>query len=487
MSLPGRFIRGVLLSGGGMVVALGSGLVALKLITNAPALSEADIGVYAMFVAVTDFFVSLNGFGMRTALPKLIGSADAAGKRSLVNATLTAQSGVSLALGLVIFAVWWLAPVPALLAENDSWNRLYPYLYILPAFLLVFTLRELLLAMQAGLHQYVSRTLGLTGYAVVQVVLVAALVWYAEGALTTLLWVIAAANAAAVLLLLALLRLPLRPVRDLRSWCGGVRFARPLWINNLFGYVFNRMDTLLVGALLGPAAAGIFDIGAKRLPQYAVSVLNASLVPFLPSLAERLARDDRAGATRLMLQVYDMFAFLGYAGLLFTLLVQGPLVRLAFSEAYAAALPVLGWMLAAGLLALQTGIFGQSLVALGRPRPIAVINILLALVSLGLNVLFIPRFGIAGAGYAAVIAIGVSHMLHAGCVHLSGMRFGLWPYLRPHSNLAGALALLFVLRQYGLGAGAPLAALSLFLALAPVTGLLKPNQVRRVLAGLRHG
>jgi O-antigen/teichoic acid export membrane protein len=242
-----------------------------------------------------------------------------------------------------------------------------------------------------------------------------------------------------------------------------------------------------VGALLGPAAAAIFDIGAKRLPQYAVSVLNAGLVPFLPSVAERLANNDRPGATRLMVQVYDMFSFVGYAGLLFTLVVQAPLLRLAFSEAYLAALPVLGWMLAAALLALQTGIFGQSLVALGRPRPIAVINILLALVSLGLNALLIPRLGIMGAGYAAVTAISISHVLQAGCVRLSGMPFGLWPYLRPHANLLLALALLCVLRALDLGNAAPMAALALFLALAPATGLMTPAQVRRVFEGLRRG
>ncbi len=479
---PGStIVRGAFYSGAGMVVMLAGGMVTLKFITNAPSLNESAVGAFAMLTILSEFLVIFNNLGLRSSLPKLVAGAAPAQRTQIVAASLGYQALLSCVAGGALLAVWAWAPLDRLVPGNAAWLYMLPFLGIVPALMLASSMREVLLAVLAGRHAYGRRVVGLTLYSAVQVALVAGLVWFARSGLMALLAASLAAHAVAAAALFLMMPERVRPGLAWPPYRDAIRFGWPLYVNNLFGFVFQRVDTLFIGALLGPAAAGLFEMGAKRIPYYISSILNAALVPFLPSLSERVAADDRAGALRLLAQTYSTSAFLSYLAAFAVLALQAPLIRLLFSGLYLAGGAALGLMMVAAALALQAGIMGQALIALGRPHIITAVNIGLAGFSLLFNALLIPRYGVLGAGYAAVLAAAFSFALQTCYARARGLPLPLWAVLGPHVAMILSLACAFAL---GGRAPAWLLAGTGFVTLAFLFRIVTWRQLRAVYAVL---
>ena len=477
MSGSRAFIRGTLLSGGGMAIVLLGGLAALKFITNTPTLTESDVGVFAMTVALADLLLILSGLGMRTALPKLLADGPRDQRMGLAHTAVQAQIIIVAVFAVLLLLAWRFVPGSGAWVRGEALAAVHPFAWAVAGMAVLSAVRETALAAHAGLQQYVLRTAGQIAYTIALVFFTAA-VWYLGGGIVLLLALAILAHAVSAVLLVAPLRPRIPGRSDWRSCAAGLRFARPLYANNVLGFLFARLDTLLVGVFLGPAMAGIFEMGAKKLPQYAVGILNAGLVPFLPGISERIARDDHAGAARMLRQTYLAFSFLGYAGVLVTIAAAAPLIRLLFASPYLAAAETLGWMVTASVLTLQAGIIGQALIALGRPYAVTVINIALAGLSIGLNLALLPRIGdMRAAGYAAVAAIALSHVLQACWAARAGLSLGIRAYLAPHAAFGAMVLLLWF------GNGSPViscAALAGFVALSFLFGVLNAETLRRV-------
>ncbi len=480
---PGAsMLRGSVLSGLGMLATMAGSLVALKLITNTPSLGPAGVGIYSMIVILGDVGLLLNSLGMRTALPKLVAAAPANERGALVRSTLGMQLLVSLLFGGVLAGLGGLAYVlfPERIGAQSQYGTLF--LWVLAPLVLVSTLRETLLAVLAGLHRYGGRALGMLVHPAAFALLVGLFVFLAEGSLTVLFAVLIAAHGVAAIVLWALIPGMRVPSRDARPYRKGLRFARPLYINNILGIIFQRLDTVIMGVLLGPATAALYEVGAKKLPQYGAGLLNAALVPYLPNLSARMAQGRSGEAAALLEKTYNSFSFLGYAGALFALVVQVPVVLLISEDTYLAGLPAMGLIMVSAILALQAGIMGQTLIALDRPHVVTLANLGLAGLSLLLNFLLVPRYGILGAGYAALAAVAFSNLAQTWAVRHYGLPIRWTVYARPQLLLGGSLALSMLL---GGGTGAKVSALLLFVLLSWATGLVKLAQIRESAAALR--
>jgi O-antigen/teichoic acid export membrane protein len=64
---------------------------------------------------------------------------------------------------------------------------------------------------------------------------------------------------------------------------------------------------------------------------------------------------------------------------------------------------------------------GQALIALDRPVLVMNINVGLAAIGIGLNLLLIPQFGLAGAGWSAAAAAWFSFVLQRAAVARAGL------------------------------------------------------------------
>lgn len=475
MSPFALLLRGGALSGGGMVLSMLGGMAVWKFITNTPTLSEADVGVFASFIILTDVLLILNNFGLRTALPKLIGAASPEERPRLIRSLLGFQLAVSAGCGALFLAVWGAVREPGALWENPAWTGLFPYFAAVPFMLVAATLREMLLASLAGLHAYGRRVAGLAFLAAVYAGGVGIFVWGAGADLGRLVFVAVLAHSSAALFLYALLPAGKGLAAAWGRRRAALRFSAPLYVNNLFGLVHQRIDTLLVAFFLGPHLAGLFEVGSKKLPQYVAGLQNAALAPYLPTLSERIAANDYAGATHMLRRVHDGFAFLGYCGVLGALLLREPLILLLFSGEYLAGAAALAWIMAAMHLALLAGILGQSLVALEKPHYITWANVWMAAASLGLNLWLLPRMGMLGAGIAALTGAALSLGLQGMWVRRSGLPIPWRALLLPHALFLPCALPAFL----GWPWAAQAAGLGLFLAGAQITGLARLGQFLR--------
>ena len=86
---------------------------------------------------------------------------------------------------------------------------------------------------------------------------------------------------------------------------------------------------------------------------------------------------------------------------------------------------------------------GQTLIALGKPAYVTAINFVVAFLSIAVNLVLIPRFGMIGAGIAALAAMSCSHLAQCLCVAWQGVAIARLRWLRPQALMAFSCLLLW--------------------------------------------
>jgi len=186
------------------------------------------------------------------------------------------------------------------------------------------------------------------------------------------------------------------------------RFAAPRGLAAVFQIVVLWLDILIVGAILGSYAAGVYA-AVSRLAIIGTFALEGTRLAIAPRLSSRLARREhsRAGdlyqsATRLLMlaswPVYLLFAIF-------------PTVTLGiFGPRYTAGAVAL--VIIALAMLVNTGTGNVTVVLLmGGKSSWNVVNTMAALcVNVGLNLLLLPRIGIAGAAVAWAASILVDNL-----------------------------------------------------------------------------
>lgn len=185
--------------------------------------------------------------------------------------------------------------------------------------------------------------------------------------------------------------------------------AWPLMFASLAVLVYMKIDEVMLRHLAGPAAVGV----------YAAAVKLSELWYFLPvamgsSVLPALLRAQQQGAeeyARRQQQYYDLSAALAY-GVSVPMAIAAPwIVSLAYGPEFAAAGPILAVHIWASIFVFLGVARGQWLVNAGQQRFILAATGGGAVINVGLNLAFIPRWGGLGAAWATVIAYGCAAWL----------------------------------------------------------------------------
>jgi O-antigen/teichoic acid export membrane protein len=171
----------------------------------------------------------------------------------------------------------------------------------------------------------------------------------------------------------------------------------PLAALNTLGILYQRLGILLVTFLLGAAAAGWFS-AAQRVVEFAKTAHLAVFTVLYPAMArsQTISRDLRPVWLTLLAGAFT--AALGIS------LLAAPLILVLFGQEFAASIPVLrllAWMLVPFTINTYLTL---ALVADNREKPVLAALTVSLLTLLSLNFLWMPRFGILGAGWATLIA-----------------------------------------------------------------------------------
>lgn len=260
------------------------------------------------------------------------------------------------------------------------------------------------------------------GQPVVALALAGAVVLAGRFSLAAALWTTAGSLAMAAVAgrLLVLWRLP-PGARTPEAKAG--RAQRREWLGVAFsmllvsGFVvaLNQMDILLVGALRGPAEAGLYAAATKTsdLPQFILASTNALAAPMV---ARYHARGDKTSLQRVLSSTVSWTFWPSLVlGVLLVLFGDEVLALFggAFREAHGALLILVG----ATVFNAMMGPVGSVLAMTGHQKDSARVYAVSAVVSLGLNLALIPKWGILGAAAATAATIVLWNVWLAWLVH----------------------------------------------------------------------
>ncbi|WP_030436625.1 lipopolysaccharide biosynthesis protein [Actinoplanes subtropicus] len=195
------------------------------------------------------------------------------------------------------------------------------------------------------------------------------------------------------------------------------RFTGPRALASVAQLALQRVDVLLVAALGGLTPAAVYAVAGRFvvLIQFANQGISQSVQP---RLAEALATGDRERANHLYQTATGWLVLVTWP--INLLVIQlAPLYLRLFGAGYTAGRTVVVILASAMLVATGCGMVDMVLAMAGRTSW-NLVNVLIALgVTIGLDVLLIPRFGALGAAIGlagAMVANNVLPLIQVGRV-----------------------------------------------------------------------
>lgn len=222
-----------------------------------------------------------------------------------------------------------------------------------------------------------------------------------------------------------------------------LRYSVPLTATKGANVIDKRVDILLVGALVGPGAAGFYTL-ARQIVGFTMAPASALGFTVSPTYGEDKASDDLERAARTYQETLEYTLLLYLPAAAGIVLVARPAIQFVFGAEYLGAVPVL--QVLAGYVVLQsvTYITSDGLDFLGRARARAVAKGGTALGNLGLNLLLIPQYGAVGAAVATVATHSVYVVVNVAIVH-SELDLQVADLLRTAAKVGAVTALVAVI------------------------------------------
>ena len=234
---------------------------------------------------------------------------------------------------------------------------------------------------------------------------------------------------------------PTPSIRDM------VKLGFPLFLATTFGILYNKIDTVMLGTMLGDITAGIYVLGHRALDIMIIvpGLFGTALFPALARYGQKSNEDARR---------------LGERSLRFMMVVIMPLTLFLMFTAD----PIVSWLSDYGNspdsitvlqiviwgLPLQAAaiIFSRLLITANQEKVFVRIGLGSMLMNVVLNVILIPRYSYFGASAATIVSMTVSFLLHYYFVRQTELRS---PVMR--SLLGPTLALVSAWGVTSLGLG----------------------------------
>ena len=367
-------------------------------------------GVWALANAVLMTGAILaSGFG--DANIRSVAQARAMGRSEALAVTVRSALGIHSVLGLLVaVAVWVASPAIAHLTVKTHKELAGDCLWsirIVAGLILLRALETVCVSTQRAFCRY-GTAISVSVAARIVSLLLAWLVPIFEPRVAAVLGATLAVNGIALLIQMRQLKnllgsARLTPMLDSVATRALLGFGVFTWIQAAGGLLIGQADRLAAGFALGASAVAVYTI-CVQLTQPIYGIAAAGLHFLFPLLAFGSAQGSRRGLRRaIALALAANFAFVLLA--LSALLLIGNFilrhwVGLTMANAAAGILPAAAWGSALSALAV-TGCY--ALLALGRPKAVAMLNLAGGMAMAGAFCLLVPRFGLPGVAYSRLL------------------------------------------------------------------------------------
>ena len=400
-------------------------------------LGPASLGLYAIGMALLQMFEGVARLGMSNGVIRLgtryRRTAPAALKQVLtVAVTLTGGCGLLMAGVLWVLAPW----ISSEIFGNGSLAVVIRW--FAAAVPLVAILRVVAAATRVTLRTQYSVWASEIAPGIVNLLLLAVFWLAGEALLGAIAARVLSFGVAAAIALLLLRRLfpgslsihqyDRRTARQLLS------FSVPIALASILGGLLLSMDRLLIGALGTPADVGVYQVAAQTSLVLGSLLAGVNAI-FVPMAADLHHRGEHQRLESLF-RISTRWGLHAAIPLFLVMVTFSPeILDALYGAEYRGAAVSLVILSCGQLVNIATGAVGSVLTMSGHPKRWLAITVAAVAANLGLNLILIPRAGIAGAAMATSLA---SSLLFSAALWQVRTSVGIWPYDRRYGRSVAA-------------------------------------------------
>ena len=390
-----HFFSGTLFIGIARAFTIIFGLVSVMIVTRY--LTTEVYGAYVLLIISNSFLVEFLSFGLSLVIPKYLASnEDLQYKSVLLNTVFHFRIFI---IFIVVLITVLLKPFFISFFKSSLSSDIVSALPILFCAISLMHLFDSILRGQfrfkyVGLIEFVSEATELTLLAVLVIV-------YDMG-----FWGLIIAKFAARIISITIAynvsqfkykwELNIRLLKDMLS------FGFPLQLQYIFGFAYSKLDTIIIGSLLGAKGVAYYDI-AKKIPDSLMQLYSVFISVYFPISANIYATEKKEKTDFVMNNSIRLLAFLAVFAALGSVLFGKEIIILLFSKEYLASYWVLILLMIGMVLNVLESTLGYSLIAIGESDKPLYVNIVRAVVSITGNLTILPILGYIGAAIANIL------------------------------------------------------------------------------------
>jgi O-antigen/teichoic acid export membrane protein len=394
--LLSRFLRGTLSVGLGTFSTMFFGLAGTMVIARS--LPASDFGIFVLLQVIAAFLVRVTSLGLDLSVPRFVANTDdEERKRQVVGTALGLRVLVIVAVVIASFFAQ-----PALLMLFGA-TGLMGYFGYIPLLYSMQSIGMLLVASLNGFFRF--RSVAIVAFFASVTNFGSILLLVVTLRLDVLGLVYAKLLSAGLANVLAFLSIPVVRGMHFSSEVAKriLRFGWPLQANDILTFVFMRLDTFVIGALMGTAEIAYYEI-ARKIPESLNGIYEAFRAVYFPFVSRLHGLSQMSKLAEVLNNSTRVISFFTIFGALIALLYGETIITLLFSEQYLPSVPVFVLLMVGLNLTVIEYTLGYSLVAIGESDKPLIINIIRTIVNLVANLTLIPVLGTKGAALANIAA-----------------------------------------------------------------------------------
>jgi O-antigen/teichoic acid export membrane protein len=385
-------------------------------------ISKEEFGTFILLTVVANFLVMAADFGMTGAVVRFL---------SIEKDNLEEIAGISLGFSLqvsfliIVTAYFWGNTVLSMfnLALIKDHITYVVVLFFFQYHFLRFT------AFLQGLHLYKRSAFSQVVYAAVRCSLIWLLVVFFSMQLNGL--ILAVISSMMISCIFAYLSIPwyVLPKFSFNLLKKILQFGFPLQVNNFLAFIYERIDIIILGSMLGPISVSTYEIGYK-LPNQLRAFFEAFRSVFFPQMSQYYGNKQQYEALVLLNNMLRIVSFVMSGITLIIVLYASEIISFLFSWRYGSSAPVFTILMLGITIGLCNHLMGTALVACGRPKAVLLSSIPETLLNVGINLLLIPSWGIIGAAWASVISRTAVNPIYLVLLGKGSSHDLAWTYLK---------------------------------------------------------
>ncbi|MFQ5912392.1 MAG: flippase [Nitrospinota bacterium] len=421
MNVGSRIIRNSAALLGGQVAERLLKLVVMAVLARY--LGKTSFGLYVFVLTYVEFFHLLTDLGLQTILVREMARGPERAD-DLLGSVLTLKliaAGVSAGLALLIIA--W-AGYPLSTGVLVGWAALGLFV----SFRLSSVRQVFDAVFQVRLQMRTPVALGVGSEVLSAVGLLAAVWWELDLAFLLAIQNLAYLPGAAGLAWLTQGRISLRPRWSAKTLLNLLKESYPLGLSNFFVLAYVKLDILMLSAMQGDEAVGIYAAAYKLTGS--LNILPMALLGSLFPLMSLYFRTAPEILPRLFRKALNALLMAGLPLAIGGTVLAREIIHLVFGDGFGPAAMVFRVLIWAVVLSFLSYLLASALNAMDRQRLYLGLTASMTALNVLLNLIWIPRYGFMGAAVATLITEATLMLLCLWSLtgHLKG--FDLAPVLK---------------------------------------------------------